>query len=84
QAGVRPLDVIAQIDGSPVQFRNDLAVLDYLRGLRPGQRVRFSVDHGTRRLQIVVTVAPFPAEYREAWLHIYAIVRQQSRRVTSE
>jgi S1-C subfamily serine protease len=82
QAGVRPLDVIAQIDGSPIQFRDDLAVLEYLHGLRPGQRVRLMVNRGSQTIRIVTTVAPFPPEYRDAWLRIYAMVRGQSRRAS--
>jgi C-terminal processing protease CtpA/Prc len=49
RAGLTPMDIITAIDGRPLRFRDDLALLDFLAGVRTGQRLRLSVVHKQKK-----------------------------------
>lgn len=61
-AGLRPQDVITAIDGKPLRFATDAAVLAFFRQLRTNQQLTFTVVRQQKTLTIRVKAIAPPAE----------------------
>ncbi|MGA7615579.1 MAG: PDZ domain-containing protein [Thermoanaerobaculia bacterium] len=65
-AGLRPGDVITRIGRRASDFLDELAFLQYVAGMKPGQRVPFEfVRAGEKRATVVV--GSLTPEYEAAW-----------------
>ena len=66
-AGVRPQDVITAIDGRPLRFADETAMLASLASVRPNQRLTFDVRRGASTLRIAVTATPMSDAMYRLW-----------------
>lgn len=62
QAGIRPNDLLLELDGKPVRNDEDLAAA--LASIAPGQRVTAAVGRDGRIEDVVLTAGPRPADQR--------------------
>ena len=77
-AGLRVRDIVALIDGKPLQVPDQLAMIQELRRVKPGQKITFTVRRGDRTLPIVVTAAKMTPRQERMWRD--ALAYEQSRR----
>jgi PDZ domain-containing protein len=66
---LRPNDVIASVDGKPVQTRSDL--LRLVGAHKPGQEVRLVVERGAKRETITLRTAADPDDPKRAVIGVY-------------
>lgn len=62
RAGLRYGDLSTQVDGKPVAFANDVAVLRYFAGLRPHRGLKLRVARGERTFDAVLVPLPMTDE----------------------
>lgn len=62
QAGIRPNDLLLELDGKPLRNDEDLAAA--LAAIAPGQRVTAAVGRDGRIEDVVLTAGPRPADQR--------------------
>lgn len=67
KAGLRPRDIVTHIDGKPLTEPDQFAVMQLLRRVKPGQRVRFTIRRGDRTMPIVFTAAKMTAQQERMW-----------------
>jgi S1-C subfamily serine protease len=67
KGGLRPRDIVTHFDGKPLVARDQLAMIQLLRRIRPGQRVRLSVRRGENAIAINVTAARMNAAQERLW-----------------
>ena len=67
RAGVRPGDMIVKINGKSLQHVDDLDVLTFIGGLRPGVPLRLDLIRNGTHQAVVVTVGTLPESAREGW-----------------
>jgi len=58
EAGLHAGDQIVAIDHQPIRFQDDVELLRYVAGFRPGQTVAMSVKRDNQ--EVVVNVVPAP------------------------
>ena len=75
-AGLRPQDVIVALDGKPVRFPTDLAVLEYLGRVAPGQRLALSVTRANQTLAINLTAVAMTEQQLRAWQRNFEMARR--------
>jgi Lon-like protease len=66
---LRPNDVIASVDGKPVQTRSDL--LRLVGAHEPGQEVRLVVERGAKRETVTLRTAADPDDPKRAVIGVY-------------
>jgi PDZ domain-containing protein len=66
---LRPNDVIAAVDGKPVETRSDL--LRLVGAHKPGQQVRLLVERGAKRQTITLRTAADPDHPKRAVIGVY-------------
>ena len=79
QAGLRPRDVITRIDGKPLTARGQYGVMQLLRNVRPGQKVRLTVRRGDQTLPMIVTAAKMTAAQERLWRDSLDYERSRTR-----
>lgn len=62
-AGLRPFDVVTAINGKPIAYRTNLALVEAMSGFPPGHKVRLDVSRGTTKLNLVLVSVRMPDEY---------------------
>jgi S1-C subfamily serine protease len=67
KGGLRARDIVTHLDGKPLVARDQLAMIQLLRRIRPGQRVRLSVRRGENTIPMVVTAAPMNGAQERLW-----------------
>ncbi|HVR39842.1 MAG TPA: PDZ domain-containing protein [Thermoanaerobaculia bacterium] len=67
RAGLQPYDVIMKIDGKTLRFSSDSQVIEFLRQIKVGQRIRLTVRRKQEARQVILTAAALPGEYAERW-----------------
>jgi C-terminal processing protease CtpA/Prc len=67
KAGLKVDDVIYQIDGKKVNAHDDLAMLEALARVKPGQVVTLGVVRAERRLRVRITAAAMSDERYRRW-----------------
>lgn len=77
RAGLAVGDVITKIDGKPLHFRDDFAMLEFLGRIRPAQRVVFSVIHEQKVKNVAVTAVEMSDDYFRRWQLNLDIARQK-------
>ncbi|HEX7153573.1 MAG TPA: PDZ domain-containing protein [Thermoanaerobaculia bacterium] len=76
-AGLRLQDVVIAIDGKPLQFASDTALLDFFSAIRPGQTVRLTVMRGAAPHVIALRARPMPKALAERWQRNYALAQKR-------
>lgn len=71
KAGLRPQDVIVEIDNKPVGFATDKAALDFFSSLRAGEKVVLTLARASGRLRLTVIAAPRPSSAAATWKRNY-------------
>ena len=79
QAGLRPRDVITRIDGKPLTMKDQYGVMQLLRTVRPGQKVRFTVRRGDQTVPMVITAAKMTATQERLWRESLDYERSRAR-----
>jgi S1-C subfamily serine protease len=67
RAGLASMDTITAIDGKPLHFRDDLALLDFLADVHAGQHVRLSVIHHQKKAIRTIQAGEMTKEANERW-----------------
>lgn len=67
KGGLKPHDVITQMNRVPLRFATDEEMLSALAKIRPGDRVTFRVRRGAGTIEIIVTAAPMSDEMWRLW-----------------
>ncbi|GAB4110929.1 MAG: hypothetical protein Fur005_17580 [Roseiflexaceae bacterium] len=75
QAGIVRGDIVVAADGAPVQDARDLQTS--LKRLRPGDRIRLTIDRGDGPRDIEVTLGSFPDAAERPYLGIYFTARAE-------
>jgi C-terminal processing protease CtpA/Prc len=84
RAGFRKDDVITRIDGKPLRFADDMALLDFLGRIKPGQKIRWTVRRdGTVAERDLVAAAMSDAVY-ERWKANVILARQAAEAAKSQ
>lgn len=68
RAGLHTQDVITAIDGKPLRFANDAAVLAFFRNLHPGQAIAFTVVRAPGKQIIRVVAEAMDDQAYAVWL----------------
>jgi S1-C subfamily serine protease len=76
RAGFRKDDVIARIDGKPLRFQDDLALLDFLGRIKPGQKIRWTVRRDEKVAERELVAARMPDAVYERWKANVLLARQ--------
>jgi S1-C subfamily serine protease len=82
RAGLTPQTVITAIDGQPVTFPDDAAMLEWLKTLRPGQSIRLTVA-GENPREVVLVAAELPPDKLRIWKANFEPAPQPVRRPPS-
>ncbi|HEX6085207.1 MAG TPA: PDZ domain-containing protein [Thermoanaerobaculia bacterium] len=82
KAGVRAQDLIVAVNGKPLNFADDVALLDFFATIREGDRVKLKLLRGDERRDVTVTAAAMTPEQRRLWQQNYEVAKreQQKRR----
>jgi C-terminal processing protease CtpA/Prc len=67
KAGLRTRDLVTHVDGKTLKARNQLAMIQELRRVKPGQKVTFTVRRGDRTLPIVIVATKMTAQQERMW-----------------
>jgi S1-C subfamily serine protease len=67
RAQLAPLDVITEINGKRLRFRDDLDFLEFLARVGPGQRLRLAVLHKQKRESRVIEAAVMSDDAYDRW-----------------
>jgi S1-C subfamily serine protease len=67
RAGLRPLDVIVALNGTPVRFRDDRAALAFFAHTALGQRVVVTVVRSGQPRRLAVVAARPPNDQSATW-----------------
>lgn len=79
-AGMAPGDLITAINGKHVQFRDQLAVLEFMSTLNPGDKVTLRVTREGQARDIRMRVGTLPDDYLQAWQEAYERARAERNR----
>ena len=79
RAGLRPRDVVTHIDGKPLNVRDQLAMMQTLQRVKPGQKLKLTVRRGDQALAVVITAARMTAQQERLWRESLAYERSRSR-----
>jgi C-terminal processing protease CtpA/Prc len=71
QAGLRPQDVIVQINGKDITFASDMAALDFFAGRVAGEKIVFTLARPKGRLRLTLIAAKRPAGTNAVWQDNY-------------
>jgi S1-C subfamily serine protease len=77
QAGLRQGDLIVAIDGKPLRFQDDLAVLERLGTVKPQQTVTVTVARADTRLRLRLKAAPMSDARWERWQLNLEVAKQK-------
>lgn len=66
RAGLTPQTVITAIDGQPITFPDDAAMLEWLKTLRPGQSIRLTIA-GENPRELTLVAAELPPDKLRIW-----------------
>ncbi|HEX8411334.1 MAG TPA: PDZ domain-containing protein [Thermoanaerobaculia bacterium] len=66
RAGLTPQTVITAIDGQPLTFPDDLAMLEWLKTIRPGQSIRLTIA-GENPRELTLVAAELPPDKLRIW-----------------
>jgi C-terminal processing protease CtpA/Prc len=77
QAGLRQGDLIVAIDGKPLRFQDDLAVLERLGTVKPHQTVTLTIARADTRLRLRVKAAPISDARWERWRLNLEVAKQR-------
>lgn len=66
-AGLRPQDVIVEVNAKSVRFKDNRDALGFFGRIRPGAELSFTVARAGARLRIRAKAAVMPPEYHEKW-----------------
>lgn len=82
KAGVRAQDLIVAVNGKPLAYGDDVALLEFFATIREGDRIRLKIVRGDERHDVTVTAAAMTAEQRRLWQQNYEVAKreQQKRR----
>ena len=81
EAGLQRGDAIVAINHEPIRFNDDVELLRYVAGFRPGQSVAMSVRR--RNEDIVVNVVPAPMNDEQFATYQQNLERASHRRPTA-
>jgi S1-C subfamily serine protease len=84
RAGFRKYDVITRIDGKPLRFQDDLALLYFLGRIRPGQKISWTVKRDDVVAERVLAAAPMPDAVYERWKANVLLARQAAEAAKSQ
>lgn len=82
KAGVRAQDLIVAVNGKPLAYADDVALLDFFATIREGDRVKLKLVRGHEKRDVTVVAAPMTPEQRALWQQNYELAKreQQKRR----
>jgi S1-C subfamily serine protease len=66
RAGIQPQAVITAINGTPLDYPDDIGVLDLFRTFRPGEKVRLTLASPEAK-EVVVVASEMPPDMVAAW-----------------
>lgn len=67
KAGLLVQNVITAIDGKPLRFADDKAVIAHFKSIRPGQEVVLTVMQRGKAKPVKVKAIAMPKQYYELW-----------------
>ncbi|HEY0160507.1 MAG TPA: PDZ domain-containing protein [Thermoanaerobaculia bacterium] len=77
KAGVRPGDLVVTVNGTPVDFGDELEFLLYLQKRAPGERLRLQLVREGRAVATIVTLGRLPDEARPKWERNLRMARER-------
>lgn len=80
EAGLLPRDMITRFDGKPIRFANELAVLDYLKTIKPGQQVKVTVRRAEQTHAFTITTRAMTDEQYAMFRRNYELVKRKDIR----
>jgi S1-C subfamily serine protease len=80
RAGLRAQDVIVAIDGHPLRFDGERAVLDYLGHIRPHQQIVLATIRIHERRVVRVIAAEMTDDQYVVWRNNFEIVKPKVKR----
>jgi S1-C subfamily serine protease len=81
EAGLHPGDEIVAINHEPIRFTDDVELLRYVAGFKPGQSVMMSVKR--RNEEVVVNVIPAPMNDEQLAAYQQNLEKASHRRPTA-
>lgn len=81
EAGLRPGDAIVAINHQPIRFPDDVELLRFVAGFRPGQAVPMTVRRGNE--EVVVNVVPAPMNDEQFAAYQQNLEKASHRRPTA-
>ncbi len=79
QAGLRPQDVVVQINGKDIPFASDTAALDYFAARVAGEKIVFTVARPNGRVRLTLRATPRSPEKASVWKDNYSRAAAQDR-----
>jgi S1-C subfamily serine protease len=76
-AGVKAGDLVTAVNGSRVDFGDELEFLLFLKQRTPGERLRLSIIREGREVHIAVTLGRLPDEARSKWERNLRMAREK-------
>lgn len=67
KAGLQRDDLVIELDGKKLNYRDDLAVLEGLARVKPRQTLKLRVARGDKRLAVVINAAEMSDERFQRW-----------------
>ncbi|HEX8252327.1 MAG TPA: PDZ domain-containing protein [Thermoanaerobaculia bacterium] len=77
RAGIAVDDVITRIDGNAPRFRDDVALMEFLGRIKPGQKVVLSVIHEQRPRDVTLRAIPMSDESFARWREGLELARKK-------
>jgi S1-C subfamily serine protease len=77
KAGVQAGDVITRFGGKAVDFRDQLAIIEFVSRLKIGAKVELGLTRAGSQLRKVLVVERLPVEYEQAWKETFDRATQE-------
>ena len=79
-AGLREGDLITTLNGKPIRFADDLAMLEWMATIRPGKRVALSIVRGQQSSKRTLKPAAMTDQQYERWKMNLDLARERRPR----
>jgi S1-C subfamily serine protease len=76
KAGILAGDVITRFGDRAVDFRDQLAIIEFVSTLKIGAKVQVSLTRAGSQMKKVVIVEPLPPEFESAWKDTFERAKQ--------